>query len=280
MWDSNTVSKIYEQIQKLRQPIMKQDRIYVPLIHSWDQISEEVVGVMLLNLKSAPSKTSNTSSKISFQTSLLVKEVFQNMRYMFNLCILQTLSNRHLHYMDLISSLGNQSFNSYTTQLLDTKIISLSFYFFNILVDKFNYDLDINQSLRLLRIYVSDISGFEDCGILIEDPNKKIANLYALSPNLSYDFIKNNTNCDLFYFSNVKSISQQVLITGQKQMLEWPANNNFYDQNLDNLSPIQNPRVVVYIPILDSSGKVYGLVQYINKKVNRKIDNLEEVSSI
>ena len=70
----------------------------------------------------------------------------------------------------------------------------------------FEYNNDIREPMRHLRVNIADLFGYEDCAVLLKDENL-IGGYYALSPNLTQNFIKSENNCDLFYYTDKKGIT-------------------------------------------------------------------------
>ena len=127
---------------------------------------------------------------------------------------------------------------------------------------------DVRQLIKVIRIGLASILGYEDACLLIKDDDQKAAGQYfALSPNVVSDQLSKYDKIDLFFYNPpARSISMRILQAGGDPFVAaLPRNVADFYEGIDNLTPIGHLRESVYVSLY-SSGLPVGVLQLINKR--------------
>lgn len=103
----------------------------------------------------------------------------------------------------------------------------------------FEFRNDIRDVLRILRVNIPQILGFEECGILINDKTEGDS-FYTINPSIEMARLNSLNKLDIYFYNPKSCVSLDCFNSAEPIFLSNPRSDPSFVEGFDNLTPVSS----------------------------------------
>lgn len=105
------------------------------------------------------------------------------------------------------------------------------------LMTYFEFQNDIRDVLRTLRVNIPKILGFEECGLLVNDKHESDS-FYTINPSIECSRLNSLNKLDIYFYNPKACTSLDCFNTAKPIYLSNPRSDPGFVEGFDNLTPV------------------------------------------
>ena len=224
------MAREYAELERTRSIVFKNNGIYIPIISTWRRANPTVVGCLILT-KHLPSEGGKSNP---MKSQILKSRLKQDAEEMFKEDGIFKMSNSYLkEVMNLTSFFIDVCFNDLKKRLSSVILSKITE-----LMTHFEFQSDIRDVLRDLRVNIPRILGFEECGLLVNDKYEGDS-FYTINPSIECGRLKSLNKLDIYFYNPKACLSLECFKKAEPQFLSNPRSDPEFVEGFDNLTPVR-----------------------------------------